>query len=119
MRGICCDRGDAFDRDSGVNITDDMSMDRFNQVNKCLGLLFREASKGKYYNKNQFALKFSDKYRLGGASTIKRNLSTLLTQGWIMLFDGEQVGEKIIKGGKFLCIKDMPVWDNDTKGIKS
>lgn len=117
--GHMCDRGDAFDRDSGVNITDDMSMDRFNQVNKCLGLLFREASKGKYYNKNQFALKFSDKYRLGGASTIKRNLSTLLTQGWIMLFDGEQVGEKIIKGGKFLCIKDMPVWDNATKGIKA
>jgi hypothetical protein len=36
-----------------------------------------------------------------------------------MLFDGEQVGEKIIKGGKFLCIKDMPVWDNATKGIKA
>tara|TARA_Y100000813_G_scaffold197992_1_gene184630 strand:+ start:4015 stop:6249 length:2235 start_codon:yes stop_codon:yes gene_type:complete len=118
QEGHMLDRGDAFDRDSGVNITDKMGLDRFNQVNKCLGLLFREAAKGQYYNKNQFALKFADKYRLGGASTIKRNLNQLLTQGWIMLFDGEQVGQKIIKGGKYLCIKDMPMWDSETKSVK-
>ena len=116
--GHMLDRGDAFDRDSGVNITDKMSLDRFNQVNKCLGLLFREAAKGKYYNKNQFCLKFADKYRLGSAATIRNNVNTLLTQGWIMLFNGEQVGEKIIKGGKFLVVKDMPVWDPEDRNVK-
>ena len=116
--GHMVDRGDAFDRNSGVNITDKMSLDRFNQVNKCLGLLFREAAKGKYYNKNQFCLKFADKYRLGSVATIRNNLNTLLTQGWIMLFNGEQVGAKIIKGGKFLVVKDMPVWDPEDKNIK-
>ena len=35
-----------------------------------------------------------------------------------MLFDGEQVGQKIIKGGKYLCIKDMPMWDSETKSVK-
>ena len=64
QEGHMLDRGDAFDRDSGVNIRDKMGLDRFNQVNKCLGLLFREAAKGQYYNKKQFALKFADKYRL-------------------------------------------------------
>ena len=35
-----------------------------------------------------------------------------------MLFDGEQVGEKVIKGGKFLCVKDMPAWDAEAKMVK-
>ena len=116
--GHMLDRGDAYDRESGVNITDRMSLDRFNQVNKLLGLLFREANRGKYYNKNQFCLKFTDKYRLGSAATIRNHVNTLLTQGWIMLFDGEQVGEKVIKGGKFLCVKDMPAWDAEAKMVK-